>query len=168
MITTIKLLPDSYSEDEVAADFEEHLTRAGKLKSRVKASAIESTYTIELTEAGEVKPLERATSSMMSNTVEKDFTLTPGRKIKYFSKLTNSLVEVEIVEVINKATYKTDKLFKIKTRKDDGTEAIKTLKAGDSIFLRLRSDGGWVNAKVADSLYAIDNRVPNAILRVII
>lgn len=168
VITTIKLLPDSYNEAEVAADFEEHLTRLGKQKGQVRAISTDSVYTIELTQDGEVQPLERATSSMMTNAVEKDYTLTPGRKIKYYSKLTDSLVEVEIVEVINKSTYKTDKLFKIKTRKEDGSEAMKTLKAGDSVHLPIGSDGGWVNAKVTDQLYTIDNRIPNPILRVVI
>jgi hypothetical protein len=58
-------------------------------------------------------------------------------------------------------------MFNIKTRKEDGSDAMKTLKAGDSIHLPLGSDGGWVNAKVADQLYTIDKRVPNPILRVL-
>lgn len=167
VLATIKLLPGSYSDEEILADFEEHLARKGKLNGKPRVSSIDSIYTIEMSEDGQVKPYVIATSSMVSSAVEKDFTLTPGRKIKYFSKLTDSLVEVEIVEVLNKGSYQTDKMFKIKTRKDDGTDAMKTLKAGDSIHLPLGSDGGWVNAKVADQLYTIDKRVPNPILRVI-
>lgn len=166
-LTTIKLLPGHYSDEEIGQDFEDHLSRKGTLNSKARVSSVDSVYSIEMTETGEVKSYEIATSSMMSSTVEKDFTLTPGRKIKYFSKLTDSLVEVEIVEVLNKRTYQADKMFKIKTRKEDGSDAMKTLKAGDSIHLPLGSDGGWVNAKVADQLYTIDKRVPNPILRVL-
>ena len=58
-------------------------------------------------------------------------------------------------------------MFKIKTKKSDGSEAMKTLKAGDSIYIPLGEDSGFVQARVADQLYTIDKRVPNPILRVI-
>jgi hypothetical protein len=104
----------------------------------------------------------------VSSNIEKDFTLSPGRKIQYYSKLTDSLAKAEIVETINKDTYKSDKMFKIKIKKPDKSEAVKGLKAGDEIYLPLGQDESWVKAKVADQLYTIDNRIASPILRVII
>jgi hypothetical protein len=103
----------------------------------------------------------------VSSNIEKDFNLSPGRQIKYYSKLTDSLVKSEIIEVINKDTYKSEKTFKVKILKPDGSEAIKTLKPGDEIYLPLGPDNGWVKCKIADQLYTIDNRIPNPILRII-
>jgi hypothetical protein len=166
VVATIKLLPNNYTDSEISADFESHLSRKGKLNGEIRISSTDSEYLLELTEDGQVKPFE-SQRLQLSSTIEKDFTLTPGRKIKYYSKLTDSLVEVSIVEVLNKGTYQADKLFKIKTKKADGSEAMKTLKAGDAIYIPLGEDGGFVQARVADQLYTIDKRVPNPILRVI-
>lgn len=169
-ITTIKVLPDSYSEIDVLADFEDHLVRKGRRNTKPKLIQVESEYTLELTETGEVRPLEKEKSSSVGvvNKIEKDFTLTPGRKIKFQSLATNSLVEAEIIEVINKSTYKEDKVFRLSIRKADGSTSMKSLKPGDTIYLPIGSDGGWVNAKIADQLYTIDNRVSSPILRVVI
>jgi hypothetical protein len=104
----------------------------------------------------------------VSSNIEKDFTLSPGRKIQYYSKLTDSLAKAEIVETINKDTYKSDKMFKIKIKKPDKSEGVKSLKAGDEIYLPLGQDESWVKAKVADQLYTIDNRIASPILRVIV
>lgn len=104
----------------------------------------------------------------VSSNIERDFNLTPGRQLKYYSKLTDSLVKSEIIEVINKDTYKAEKVFKIKIRKSDGSEAVKTLKPGDEIYLPLGPENSWIKAKIADQLYTIDNRIANPILRIII
>jgi hypothetical protein len=103
----------------------------------------------------------------VSSSIEKDFNLSPGRQIKYYSKLTDSIVKSEIIEVINKGTYKSEKEFKVKILKSDGSQGIKTFKPGDEIYLPLGPNNSWVICKVADQLYTIDNRIPNPILRII-
>lgn len=163
-IATIKVLPNEFKEPDIIQNFEDSLKKDNKFIKTPKI--VNAGYLlIEINEAGEVFSPEKEEPAAQKQL--KDFTLSPGRKIQYFNKLTNSQVEVEIVEVINKETYKRDKEFKLKIRKSDGSEALKTIKAGDMIWLDANGANELVRAKVADQLYTIDNRVAHPILKVI-
>lgn len=166
-IDTIKVLPGSYSDQDIEDDAKNHLIRTGRERGRVIVNSSDSKFEVELTKDGEVKPWTLTTGSGLVNKIERDFVLSPGRPIMFFSQAKGEMVVVKIADVLNRDTYKTDKLFKVKILKSDGSEGLKTLKPGDSLSLPVGDDGGWLEARVSDRLYTTDNRVPNPILKVV-
>ena len=164
-MTTIKVLPESFTGSDIIKNFENNLKHSKKYKNPVRFMDLSPTVFVNLDSSGQAYTDEvRSAASRQL----KDFTLSPGRKIGYYNKLTDSLVEAEIVEVINHRTYQSDKEFKVKVKKEDGSFGMKLIKSGNPLWIEANGSTELIKVIVADQLYTIDKRLAHPILKVLV
>ena len=152
VVTTIKVLPGSFTDDQIKADMDEHLERQGKLGSSRVISPEGSKFEIEVSSDGSVNPYDRRDLIGLINRGEKEYALAPGRMIKVFLPFMGGMTEAEVIEVLNRNNARADGFIKVAVQIEDGRKIPKTLKPGDPISIPAK-DGGWEHFSVADSLF---------------
>jgi hypothetical protein len=155
VVTTIKVLPENYTDIDIEKDSDKHFITK---KLEVKTSKVlsgGSEYVIELDKTGEIKPYTGQLYTGHGIVTEKEFALTPGRRIKVIIPFMDkvNLTEVEVISVVNRESARADKFIKVDVVLEDGRKVPKTLRAGDQIALPVGPDGEWQNSQVADSLF---------------
>lgn len=155
VVTTIKVLPADYTDIDIEKDSDKHFVTK---KLEVKTSTVlsgGSDYIIELDKTGEIKPHTGQIHSGHGIVTEKEFALTPGRRIKVIVPFIDkvNLTNAEIISVVNRESARTDRFIKVDVVLEDGRKVPKTLRPGDQIALPVGPDGEWQNCQVADSLF---------------
>ncbi|CAB4218999.1 hypothetical protein UFOVP1604_82 [uncultured Caudovirales phage] len=155
VMTTVKVLPENYTDIDIEKDSDDHFINK---KLEVKTSTVlsgGSEYIIELSKTGEVSPHTGQIYTGHGIVTEKEFALTPGRRIKVIIPFMDkvNLTNVEVISVVNRESARADKFIKVDVVLEDGRKVPKTLRAGDQISLPVGPDGEWQNCQVADSLF---------------
>lgn len=155
VMTTVKVLPENYTDIDIEKDSDDHFINK---KLEVKTSTVlsgGSDYIIELSKTGEVSPHTGQIHSGHGIVTEKEFALTPGRRIKVIIPFMDkvNLTNVEVISVVNRESARADKFIKVDVVLEDGRKVPKTLRPGDQIALPVGRDGEWQTCQVADSLF---------------
>ena len=155
VMTTVKVLPENYTDIDIEKDSDDHFINK---KLEVKTSTVlsgGSEYIIELSKTGEVSPHTGQIYTGHGIVTEKEFALTPGRRIKVIIPFMDkvNLTNLEVISVVNRESARADKFIKVDVVLEDGRKVPKTLRAGDQISLPVGPDGEWQNCQVADSLF---------------
>ena len=155
VMTTLKVMPANYDSIDLEKDSEKHFINKGIQAGKTTVIAESSDFIIELSKNGEVKPHSIQVYGGHGIVTEKEFALTPGRKIKVFLPFADkeNLTEAEVISVLNRDSARSDKFIKVEIVLADGRKVPKTLRSGDPIGVPVGPNGEFEAHKVADSLF---------------
>ena len=152
---TLKVFPTSMSHEELAKNSNDHHLR--KYGRTVDTQVIEhesAKLLISIKEDGTVEKLEKASVPFKKITkVESEYTLSPGRIISVWIPFMSDFVPVEIVKIVNRKSARADGFVKVEAQLPDGGKIFKTLKPGDQVKTPSKDGDGFIDKKVADSLF---------------
>lgn len=176
-IETLLLYPIGLTDDQIEASFEEHGLRKNKNERlRVQPLKEEHILNLEIVD-GQVKEKKFAGDSNVDYTIDQQWAVAVGRKLKFFSKISNDFVDSTIVELIeptikktNDANKKTnviwlgpEKLVKVKLDTGKSMPTIKTFKVDDIVYLPIGTDDTMIKCKIVSPTYIIDERSNNPV-----
>ena len=152
---TLKVFPTSMSHLELAKNSNDHHLR--KYGRTVDTQVIEhesAKLLISIKEDGTVEKVEKKVSSVGKiNRGETEYALSPGRIISVWIPFMSDFVPVEIVEIMNRKSARADGFVKVKVQLPDGSKIQKILKPGDQVKTPSKDGDGFVNNRVANSLF---------------
>jgi hypothetical protein len=152
---TLKVFPTSMSHLELAKNSNDHHLR--KYGRTVDTQVIEhesAKLLISIKEDGTVEKVEKKAISVGNiNRGETEYALSLGRIISVWIPFMSDFVPVEIVEIMNRKSARADGFVKVKVQLPDGSKIQKTLKPGDQVKTPSKDGDGFVNNRVANSLF---------------
>ena len=152
---TLKVFPTSMSHLELAKNSNDHHLR--KYGRTVDTQVIEhesAKLLISIKEDGTVEKVEKKVSSVGKiNRGETEYALSLGRIISVWIPFMSDFVPVEIVEIMNRKSARADGFVKVKVQLPDGSKIQKILKPGDQVKTPSKDGDGFVNNRVANSLF---------------
>ena len=154
-IRTVKVMPSSMKKEDLELDAESHIKREFDSNARAVAIGMESgQFVLDVSRDGKVQPYDSLGLKTVGkiNTGEKEYALTSGRELEVFIPFMNGMSPVEVIEVMNRETARTDGFIKLKVKVPGRDLPVpKTLKPGDPISIP--TEAGYETFKVADSLF---------------
>lgn len=176
-IETLLLYPIDLTDDEIEASFEEHGVRKNKNEKLIVHSLkAEHILNLEVVD-GRVKEKTFSSDSNVDYTVDQQWAISVGRKLKFFSKMTNDFIEATVVELIeptvksvkdpNKKTsviwLGAEKLVRAKLDTGKSMPTVKTFKVDDIVYLPIGTDDAMIKCKIVSPTYIIDERSNNPV-----
>ncbi len=176
-IETLLLYPIGLTDDEIEASFEEHGLRKNKNERlRVQPLTADHILNLEVVD-GRVKEKTFSSDSNVDYTVDQQWAIAVGRKLKFFSKMTNDFVEATVVELIEPtvkqvkdANKKTNVIWlgaekQVRAKLDTGKSmpTVKTFKVDDIVYLPIGTDDAMIKCKIVSPTYIIDERSNNPV-----
>jgi hypothetical protein len=176
-IETLLLYPIGLTNDEIEASFEEHGLRKNKNERlRVQPLTADHILNLEVVD-GRVKEKTFSSDSNVDYTVDQQWAIAVGRKLKFFSKMTNDFVEATVVELIEPtvkqvkdANKKTNVIWlgaekQVRAKLDTGKSmpTVKTFKVDDIVYLPIGTDDAMIKCKIVSPTYIIDERSNNPV-----
>ena len=176
-IETLLLYPIGLTDDEIEASFEEHGLRKNKNERlRVQPLTTDHILNLEVVD-GRVKEKTFSSDSNVDYTVDQQWAIAVGRKLKFFSKMTNDFVEATVVELIEPtvkqvkdANKKTNVIWlgaekQVRAKLDTGKSmpTVKTFKVDDIVYLPIGTDDAMIKCKIVSPTYIIDERSNNPV-----
>ena len=176
-VETLVLYPMSMTDAQIENSFEEHGLRKNK-NEKIRVIQFDESHVLNLEIVdGVVKEKNMRTDTNIDYTVEQQWSISVGRKLKIFSKLTNDFIEgkiVELIEPVVKPVKDGDKKSKVvwlgpeklvKVKLDTGKDlpTIKTFRPDDIIYLPIGTNDEMIKCKVATPPYIIDERSINPV-----
>jgi hypothetical protein len=168
---TLLLFPDGVTEEELRDKSSDNLRRNFGVAQKTTVSRDEDFVTRLGVEGGKVvKMKEKREGISKTVDISGQWLLSPGREFKFFMPAKNDFVRAEIVKVDNDPAYKSDRFFRIEVLVHLGDKKAKMLKKispGDKLVIPVKSEMGEVDVPVTvhDSLYVVDKRAANPILK---
>lgn len=151
---TLKVFPTSMSHQELAKDSNDHhLNKFGRTVDTQVIEHESAKLLISIKEDGTVEKVEDRTAVGLINRGEREYALSPGRIISVWIPFMNDFVPVEIVEIMNRTSVRADGFVKVLVQLPDGRKVPKTLKPGDHVKTPSKDGDGFVNNRVANSLF---------------
>lgn len=147
----VTMYPTDGNKHEIEKQAEEHdIRKARSTKHKVFES---EPFIVELKPDGTLTEYTgRTGSSNVLAKAEKEYALSPGRKLKVYLKFMNGMAEAKVLEVLNRNSARADGFVKVAIELEDGRKVPKTLYPGDPVSVPTK-DGGWEQLQVTDSLF---------------
>lgn len=176
-IETLLLYPIDLTDDQIEASVEEHGVRKNK-NEQLKVIPLTAEHILNLEVVnGRVEEKTFNSDSNVDYTVDQQWAISVGRKLKFFSKMTNDFVGATVVELIeptvksvkdpNKKTsviwLGAEKLVKAKLDTGKSMPTIKTFKVDDIVYLPIGTDDALIKCKIVSPTYIIDERSNNPV-----
>jgi hypothetical protein len=152
---TLKVFPTSMSHLELAKNSNDHhLNKFGRTVDTQVIEHESAKLLISIKEDGTVEKVEKKMSSVGKiNRGETEYALSLGRIISVWIPFMSDFVPVEIVEIMNRKSARADGFVKVKVQLPDGSKIQKILKPGDQVKTPSKDGDGFVNNRVANSLF---------------
>ena len=152
---TLKVFPTSMSHLELAKNSNDHhLNKFGRTVDTQVIEHESAKLLISIKEDGTVEKVEKKAISVGKiNRGETEYALSLGRIISVWIPFMSDFVPVEIVEIMNRKSARADGFVKVKVQLPDGSKIQKTLKPGDQVKTPSKDGDGFVNNRVANSLF---------------
>lgn len=152
---TLKVFPTSMSHLELAKNSNDHhLNKFGRTVDTQVIEHESAKLLISIKEDGTVEKFEKKAISVGKiNRGETEYALSLGRIISVWIPFMSDFVPVEIVEIMNRKSARADGFVKVKVQLPDGSKIQKTLKPGDQVKTPSKDGDGFVNNRVANSLF---------------
>jgi hypothetical protein len=152
---TLKVFPTSMSHLELAKNSNDHhLNKFGRTVDTQVIEHESAKLLISIKEDGTVEKVEKKVSSVGKiNRGETEYALSLGRIISVWIPFMSDFVPVEIVEIMNRKSARADGFVKVKVQLPDGSKIQKILKPGDQVKTPSKDGDGFVNNRVANSLF---------------
>lgn len=176
-IETLLLYPIEMTESAIADSFEEHGLRKNK-NERLMVQPLKEEHVLNLEIVdGVLKEKSMGGDSNVDYSIDQQWAVTVGRRLKFFSKVSNEFVEATIVELIEPVIKKVkdeskktnviwlgpEKLIKVKLDIGKSLPTIKTFKADDIVYLPIGTDNAMIKCKVVSPTYILDERSNNPV-----
>lgn len=176
-IETLVLYPMSMTDDQIAASFEEHGLRKNK-NERLRVMPLDESHILNLEIVdGIVKEKNMKSDSTVDYSIEQQWAVTVGRKLKIFSKVSGEFIEGTITELVEPTVKSVrdgdkktkvvwlgpDRLIKVKLDTGKALPTIKTFREEDIIYLPIGENNEMIKCKVVAPTYIIDERSNNPV-----
>ena len=152
---TLKVFPTSMSHLELAKNSNDHhLKKFGRTVDTQVIEHESAKLLISIKEDGTVEKVEKKAISVGKiNRGETEYTLSSGRIISVWIPFMKEFVPVEILEIMNRKSARADGFVKVNVQLPDGSKIQKILKPGDQVKTPSKDGDGFVNNRVANSLF---------------
>jgi len=176
-IETLLLYPIEMTDAAIADSFEEHGLRKNK-NERLVVNPLTNDHILNLEIVdGQVKEKSMAGDSNVDYSTDQQWAVAVGRKLKFFSKVSNDFIDATIVELIEPVIKKvkddskktnviwmgSEKLIKVKLDTGKSMPTVKTFKADDIVYLPIGTDNAMIKCKVVSPTYILDERSNNPV-----
>jgi len=176
-IETLLLYPIEMTDTAIADSFEEHGLRKNK-NERLVVNPLTNEHILNLEIVdGRITEKNMATDANVDYSIDQQWAVTAGRKLKFFSKVSNDFIDATIIELIEPIIKKVkddskktnvvwmgfDKLIKLKLDIGKSIPTVKTFKADDLVYLPIGTDGAMIKCKVVNPTYVLDERSNNPV-----